>query len=77
MAYISKKGGIEMDANTIIALVGSLGFPIVACVGMAFFIREIIANHKSEMEKVTEAIQNNTIVIQKLVDKMGADDDAK
>ena len=66
-----------MDANTIIDLVGRLGFPIVACVGMAFFIREIIANHKSEMEKVTEAIQNNTIVIQKLVDKMGADNDAK
>lgn len=66
-----------MDANTIIALVGSLGFPIVACVGMAFFIREIIANHKSEMEKVTEAIQNNTIVIQKLVDKMGADENDK
>jgi hypothetical protein len=66
-----------MDANTIIALVGSLGFPIVACVGMAFFIREVISGHHKEMEKVTEAIQNNTIVIQKLVDKMGAEDDAK
>ena len=51
MAFIYKEGGIKIDANTIIALVGSLGFPIVACVGMAFFIREIIANHKSEMGK--------------------------
>ena len=66
-----------MDANTIIALIGSLGFPIVACIGMAFFIREVIAGHKTDMEKVTAAITNNTIVMQKLVDKMGADDDAK
>lgn len=27
-----------MDMNSIIALVGSVGFPIVACCGMAWFI---------------------------------------
>ena len=29
------------------------------------------ADHKEEMAKMTEAVNNNTIVIQKLVDKMG------
>jgi len=74
-----------MDANALITLIGSLGFPIVACLGMAWFfakvnenyrndIKEMNANHKAEMDKMTEAINNNTLVIQKLIDKMEADD---
>lgn len=70
-----------MDANTLITMIGSLGFPIVACLGLAWFfakvnenyridIKEMNANHKAEMDKMTEAINNNTLVIQKLIDKM-------
>lgn len=75
-----------MDFNTIIAAIGSLGFPIIACIGMAYFfakvndnyradIKEMNASHKDEMDKMTEAINNNTLVIQRLIDKM--EDDAK
>ena len=32
--------------------------------------------HKDESTKLTEAIHNNTLVIQKLVDKLGGDSDA-
>ena len=63
-----------MDANTIIALVGSLGFPIVACIGMGFFIRELMNNHKEEVTKMTEAINNNTVVITKLVERLDKDE---
>lgn len=77
-----------MDANMIITMVGSLGFPIVACIGMAIFFREVnknyredikelSSNHKNEMDKVTEAINNNTIVVQKLIDKLDKDGDDK
>lgn len=73
-----------MDANMIITMIGSLGFPIVACIGMAIFFREVnknyredikelSTNHKNEMDKVTEAINNNTIVVQKLIDKLDKD----
>lgn len=73
-----------MDANMIITMIGSLGFPIVACIGMAIFFREVnknyredikelSSNHKNEMDKVTEAINNNTIVVQKLIDKLDKD----
>lgn len=74
-----------MDANAIIAMIGSLGFPIVACIAMAWFfakvnenyrndIKEINATHKEEVKAMTEAIQNNTLVIQKLVDRLERDD---
>lgn len=70
-----------MDANVIISLVGSLGFPIVACIGMAYFCSRIINNnredikemntiHRTEMDKITDAINNNSMVIQKLIDKL-------
>ena len=64
-----------MDANAIVTHVGSLGFPICACIGLGWFVttelRSMRADHKEEMAKMTEAVNNNTIVIQKLVDKMG------
>lgn len=70
-----------MDANTLTTTIGSLGFPIVACLGIAWFfakvndnyrsdIKEMNASHKAEMDKMTEAINNNTLVIQKLIDRM-------
>ena len=66
-----------MDANTIITLVGSLGFPIVAWIGLGWFIttelRNLRAEHKAETDKMTEALNNNTLVIQKLIDKMGGE----
>ena len=59
-----------MDANTIIQLVGSLGFPIVMC--GALFCRMVKSDeqHKAEMDKLSEALNNNTIALTKLSDKL-------
>lgn len=75
-----------MDFNSIAQIIGTLGFPIVACCAMAYFfarvndnyrndIKEIQANHKEEIAGMTEAINNNTLVIQKLVDRMDREND--
>lgn len=77
-----------MDFQTIASLIGTLGFPIVACCAMAYFfarvndnyrsdIKEIQANHKEEIAGMTTAINNNTLVIQKLVDRMDDLEDEK
>lgn len=77
-----------MDANTIVTLIGSLGFPIVACLGMAYFfakandnyrndIKESNQLHKQEMDAMTEAINNNTLVLNRLIDRLGEGDDGK
>jgi len=73
-----------MDANVLIQIVGSLGFPIAACIFMAIYVKnngdnyradlkEMTSNHRNEMDKITEAINNNTLVIQKLIDKIEKD----
>lgn len=77
-----------MDANVIITMIGSLGFPIVACIFIALFfnktqenyrqdIKEMQAAHKQETDKMTEALNNNTLALQRLVDKMEGEKDDK
>jgi len=79
-------GGYKMDFTSLAQIIGTLGFPIVACCAMAYFfarvndnyrndIKEMQANHKEEIAGMTEAINNNTLVIQKLVDRMDKEDD--
>lgn len=70
-----------MDLNTILTAVGTVGFPIVACIAIAWFfnkvnenyrndIKELSASHKEEVKAMTEAINQNTLVIQKLCDSL-------
>lgn len=71
-----------MQVQDILTAIASVGFPIVACCGMAYFfarvnnnyredIRTMNTEHKEEVQTMTQAINNNTLVIQRLVDEMG------
>lgn len=77
-----------MDANGIIALIQSVGFPIVMCGLMSWYVKYIsdknrgeIAEereaHKQEMNQVIIAINNNTIVIEKLIAKLDAESEVQ
>lgn len=62
-----------MDANTIIQLVGSLGFPIVMCGALYWRMLKSDEQYKAEMDKLSEALNNNTIALTKLSDKFEKD----
>ena len=75
-----------MDVNTIIQLINGVGFPITACIGMGFFIvwdkknrREDMREQQSKQEemfkKLSESVDNNTRTIQRLIEKMGEEDE--
>lgn len=68
-----------MDVTEIMNAIATVGFPIVCCLAMAWYVkyttdknREEIHNlnevHKTEMSEVTNAINNNTLALQKLCD---------
>lgn len=59
-----------MDANTIIQLVGSLGFPIVMCGALFWRMVKSDEQHKAEMDKLSEALNNNTIALTKLSENL-------
>lgn len=62
-----------MDVNTLIQLVSSLGFPIVCCGALFWKMVKTDEQHKEEMDKITEALNNNTIALTKLSDKLGGE----
>lgn len=59
-----------MDVNSIIQLVGSLGFPIVACGALFWRMIKSDEQHKEEMTKMSEALNNNTSALVKLTEKL-------
>lgn len=77
-----------MDANGIIVLIQSVGFPIVMCGLMSWYVKYITDKnreeiteereaHKQEMSQVITAINNNTIVIEKLIAKLDAESEVR
>lgn len=59
-----------MTVNDIIQMVSTLGFPIVMCAALFWRMIKSDDQHKEEMEKVTEALNSNTLAITKLADKL-------
>jgi hypothetical protein len=74
-----------MNVQDLIQAVTTVGFPIVCCGAMMWYVKYVTdANrdevsklneqHKQEMTEVTQAINNNTIALQKLCDLMKTED---
>lgn len=59
-----------MDVSGLIQIVGSLGFPIAACIAVFWYLMKESENHKEEVNKLSEALQNNTIALTKLCDEL-------
>lgn len=59
-----------MDMQAITSLIGSLGFPIVCCIAMFSMLNKERDAHKEEMDKVSATINNNTLALQALADKL-------
>lgn len=70
-----------MTVQDVVTLIQTVGFPIVMCGLMAWYVKyisdknreQITAEreaHKKEMNEVVKAINNNTIVIEKLIAKL-------
>lgn len=59
-----------MDINAVTTAISTLGFPIVMCGAMFWYMIKEKDTHKEEMNSVTEALNNNTMILQKLCDRL-------
>lgn len=68
-----------MDSTQIINVVQSIGFPIVMCGAMGWFVfymfnknneqvQKIQEQHQEEIQELQQAIDNNTIALTKVID---------
>ena len=72
----------------IVNLIQTVGFPIAACVAMGVYVKYITdkndakidnleKTHGDALEKITKALNNNTIALTKLAERLGDDNDCK
>ena len=57
-----------MDFSEVMQMVSTVGFPIVAAGVLMWFL-------STKMTTLEQAVQNNTLVMQRLLDKLGGSDD--
>lgn len=60
-----------MDVTVITQLIGSLGFPIVCCGALFWFMVKEKDAHKAEMEELRKSVEANTHAINSLCAHLG------
>ena len=63
-----------MEIDVILQAIATLGFPIVMCGALMWYIAKSQTQHKEETKEFTDALNKNTIVLQKLCDKLDFED---
>lgn len=75
-----------MDFTQVLQAIGTVGFPIVCCLLLFWYVNkretsydskidELTIRHSEEVSKLVEAVNNNTLVMQRLLDRLGVVDD--
>lgn len=55
----------------IVSIISSVGFPITMALILLWYTYDSNNKHKEEIDKMSEALNNNTIAITKLLDTIG------
>lgn len=58
-----------MDYNVIVQTISSVGFPIVMCIMLYNQMLKSEETHKTEIEELRKAIENNTLALQNLTNR--------
>ena len=65
----------------IVQIISTVGFPIVACLLLGWYVKyqtdsyrsevqDLQKDHRAEVQRMTEAINNNTLALTKLCERM-------
>lgn len=66
-----------MDVTVITQLIGSLGFPIVCCGALFWFMIKEKDAHSAEMEEIRKSVEANTLAINSLCAHLGGVNNAE
>lgn len=80
--HYQQKGVKAMDISSITSLISNVGFPIVCFLACAWYVKyredkndekidKLNTQHDEENKRMIEALNNNTLAITKLTDKLG------
>lgn len=63
--------------NEVLTAISTVGFPIVACGGLFWYIVKNDERHREEISKLSEAVTNNTLVMTRILDSLGGGDNVE
>lgn len=66
-----------MDVTVVLQAITTVGFPIVMCLVLMWYVMKSNEYHKEETKDFTDALNRNTLVLQKLCDKLGIEMEEK
>lgn len=59
-----------MDA--LFQVFNSIAFPVAVCIICFWYINKLTEQHKAEVDKLSEALNNNTLVMQQICSRLDA-----
>lgn len=54
----------------VVSIISTVGFPIAMCLALMWYVKDLSHNHDVETDKFVESLNKNTVVLQKLCDKL-------
>ena len=75
--FKKERGRKDLDMATITQIITSVGFPIAMCVGLLYYLMKQSENRKEETTQFTQALNNNTLILQRLCDKLDVESGVK
>lgn len=54
-------------------IVSNLGFPIAITLYLLYYVKELNDQHREEVNELRTAIENNTLIVTKLCDRLDID----
>lgn len=62
--------------NEVVTLITNVGFPIGLTLILLWYIYDSNNKHKEEMDKMSEALNNNTLALTKFIDRLERENNA-
>ena len=61
--------------NEIATVISTVGFPITMCLILLYEIKEMTDSHRQETNALKDALNNNTVVLEKILTKLNIEEE--
>lgn len=66
-----------MEFESVLQAITTVGFPIVMCLVLLWYINKMVDSHKEETKAFTDALNKNTTVLERVCDKLDIESEVK
>lgn len=66
-----------MEFESVLQAITTVGFPIVMCLVLLWYINKMADSHKEETKAFTDALNKNTTVLERVCDKLNIESEVE